>query len=545
MSDPIARWRYRTRHMAEPMQRTMQALVRPNSLSQQVAMTAITMILGAIIAVVILSLLAVSFSFSSLLHTRLQADATEAATMIGSNYTYVSDGDPSQEMDRALRSVAQGGYGKIPFGDAGLGAQFWIMGATGEGPTLLRGAVARSPDFQIVVAAMNHAMQTGRPQYGDLSGQDALWIHIPTRAYAVAPIFDSTHTHIVGVVAFSSLRNIGDTGTVFVQDVDHWMLWGALAIAVVVGLMGALLARRITQPIDRLQRAATKMAHGDLSTRVEVDVKDEPDELEQLALAFNEMAATIERDVNESRRQERMQRELVANVAHELATPLTAIQGFSEALIDNMVRSDREREEICRIINRETVRLRRLVDQLRQVARLEAGTEPMDLQPTKLAALVSNTVEVLRGDRERSGVIIRNHVQEDLPLVLADGDRLTQVLLNLLDNAERHTPPDGHIDVTAYLVDNWVWVTVADTGCGIPQEDVPRIFDRFFRADASRARATGGSGLGLAIVKGIVEAHGGRVYAESELGAGTRISFCLRVAPQPVMPEQKAPALVR
>jgi signal transduction histidine kinase len=210
-----------------------------------------------------------------------------------------------------------------------------------------------------------------------------------------------------------------------------------------------------------------------------------------------------------------------------------------------VVRDDRQREEICRIINRETVRLRRLVDQLRQVARLEAGTEPMDLQPTKLATLVSNTIEVLRGDRERSGVTIHHQVSGDLPLVLADGDRLTQVLLNLLDNAERHTPPEGHIDVTAHLAGGWVWVTVADSGCGIPGEDVSRIFDRFWRADASRARTTGGSGLGLAIVKGIVEAHGGQVHAESELDSGTRISFCLRVAPQPALQEQKEPALVR
>ena len=244
------------------------------------------------------------------------------------------------------------------------------------------------------------------------------------------------------------------------------------------------------------------------------------------------MAATIEHDVTELRHQEQVQRELVANVAHELATPLTAIQGFSEALVDDVINDKQEREEIGRIINRETVRLRRLVDQLRQVARLEAGTEHMDLlNHTKLSALVDDTIEVLRGESERRHVIIYNDLPATLPTVRADADRLTQVMLNLLDNALRHMPEGGRVTVAAQPDGDMMWVSGTDTGIGIPAEDVPRIFERFFRADPSRARATGGSGLGLAIVKGIVAAHGGQVQATSAVGQGTRISFSLHLSP--------------
>jgi signal transduction histidine kinase len=255
------------------------------------------------------------------------------------------------------------------------------------------------------------------------------------------------------------------------------------------------------------------------------------DELGQLALTFNAMADTIESDVNELRRQDGMRRELIANIAHDLATPLTAVQGFSEALADDLISNPEARHETAQLIGREVQRLRRLVADMQQMSSLESGQIKLDLAPLDMHELVGETLAVLTPECEEAGIQIRNEITPDTPLVCADSDRITQVLLNLLDNARRHTPRGGTITVSAQRQEKMLGVFISDTGIGIDAKDLPHIFERFYRADRSRTGATGGSGLGLSIVKAIIVAHKGTINAESTPGQGTRIIFTLPLAP--------------
>jgi signal transduction histidine kinase len=242
------------------------------------------------------------------------------------------------------------------------------------------------------------------------------------------------------------------------------------------------------------------------------------------------MADTIEADVNELRRQEQARRELLANIAHDLATPLTAIQGFSEALADDMIASPEGRQETAQRIAREVQRLRRMVGDLQQMTSLESGQTPLDLAPLNICTLVEETLAVIAPECEQKSITFHNKISPFSPLVLADGDRITQVLLNLLDNARRHTPEGGEICVGATPKEYNLYIWVSDTGIGINAADLPHIFERFYRADRSRTGTTGGNGLGLSIVKAIIIAHKGTIYAESTSGKGTRIIFTLPLA---------------
>ena len=184
------------------------------------------------------------------------------------------------------------------------------------------------------------------------------------------------------------------------------------------------------------------------------------------------------------------------------------------------------------MIAREAARLRRLVDQLRQVALFEASAQRLDVAPLELAPVVADTLEVLAPALERKHIMVINDVPEELPAVNADSDRLIEILLNLFDNALRHTPDGGQIRVSASVDGQFVRIYISDTGAGIAPEDRDRIFDRFYRLDTSRSTETGGSGLGLSIVRALVEAHGGRIQAGAAPDGGAEFDFTLPMAAQ-------------
>jgi signal transduction histidine kinase len=303
------------------------------------------------------------------------------------------------------------------------------------------------------------------------------------------------------------------------------LLGGALAAGGALA-MARLLALGLTRPLREMARAAGTMATGDYGTRVTADSRDE---VGQLAGAFNRMAGELEQV-------ERLRRDLVANVSHELKTPISALRAHLENLLDGVERPD---PETLQVMLQQSERLSRLVEQLLDLSRLESGDVPMDLQPVALAPLVDQVVsevEVAASGRGASVPRPRNLVPRDLPQVLADPERVHQVLYNLLDNAVRFTPSTGSVEVTAVVDADRCAVTVADTGPGIPAEHLPFVFERFYRADAARARGsrgTGGTGIGLAIVRSVVEAHGGQVRAESQPGRGSAFTFDLPLAAQP------------
>lgn len=232
-------------------------------------------------------------------------------------------------------------------------------------------------------------------------------------------------------------------------------------------------------------------------------------------------AVVLIHDVSEWRRLERMRSEFVANVSHELRTPITAVKGFSETLLDGAMHDQALAKQFLQIIHDESERLRRLVNDLLELSKIESGHTVFHFEPTQLDHLVARTVARYSHEAESNGLLLRSHLPEQPVIVNADGDRITQVLINLVGNAIHYTSASGEVVVSVEDRGDVAVIEVRDTGIGIPAEDVPRLFERFYRVDKARARRSGGTGLGLAIVKHIVEVHGGQVEVESKVGEGS------------------------
>ncbi|MDQ6711587.1 MAG: ATP-binding protein [Candidatus Dormibacteraeota bacterium] len=286
----------------------------------------------------------------------------------------------------------------------------------------------------------------------------------------------------------------------------------AAAIAAVVSLLlASLLAIRLAGPLDEIARAARRVARGEYHARVR---RSGPDELTSLADSFNQMAETLEQ-------QERMRREFIVNAAHELSTPLTNLQGYLEALRDGIIAPSAEQFQS---LHEEVDRLVRLSQSLNTLARDNSPNERA-LETIDLVPAVRSAVELARPSFEGKAIRVQLNLPERLP-ARAESDQLAQVLANLLQNASRYTPDGGLVTVAAEARRSDVLVSVSNTGDGIPQDDLPHLFERFYRVEKSRDRAHGGAGIGLAIVKQLVEATGGRVGAESQAGV-TRFWFSL------------------
>ncbi|MEW6241793.1 MAG: ATP-binding protein [Chloroflexota bacterium] len=297
---------------------------------------------------------------------------------------------------------------------------------------------------------------------------------------------------------------------------------GAASLALIVGL---LLARSLTRPLRALTAATEKMARGDLEQQVPVTTKDE---IGELAKSFNRMSREVAR-ANMLRKQ------MTADIAHDLRTPLTVIAGYIESIRDGDLAPTPERLDT---IYAEIERLQRLVTDLRLLAVTDAGELRLNLQPLDVKSLLEGMAATYALAAEQKGVNLRvesDALSEDegLPAVSGDESRLGQVLGNLITNALRYTPAGGEVILHAALTPNPspfnLLISVEDTGPGIPADELPHIFQRFYRADKSRADADGSSGLGLAIAKALVEAHGGRIWVESEVGRGTKFFISLRL----------------
>ncbi len=279
-------------------------------------------------------------------------------------------------------------------------------------------------------------------------------------------------------------------------------------------IMSVIVARGLARPLQDVSKAASELAKGRLDERVPVRG---PRETRTLAEAFNRMA----QQVGET---QKAQRDFLANVTHDLRTPLTSIQGFSQAIIDGVASNPSAAQRAAQIIYDEAGRLNRMVQELLDLARIEAGRLNMTRHVVRLTELLGGVGERLAPRAQEKGLTLVTDIPT-LPSIAGDGDRLVQVYTNLIDNAIKHTPPGGRIVLRAALQDNGVLVQVSDTGEGIPAADLPHVFDRFYQVDKSRQREKrDGTGLGLAITKGIVDAHGGKLWVESQEGQGTTFS---------------------
>jgi len=279
--------------------------------------------------------------------------------------------------------------------------------------------------------------------------------------------------------------------------------------------VGAILSHGLSAPLSRLAEAARAIGDRNLSQRVEISGTQE---VREVATAFNEMAATLEQA-------EILRRNLLADVAHELRTPLSILQGNLQAILDDVFQLDKS--EIARLFD-QTRQLARLVDDLGDLAQAEAHQLPIQKLPVDMAALVSRERETYAAMAEVAGITFQTHCHANTPTILGDGDRLAQCLGNLLTNAFRHTPPGGSVTVSLASDPQWLTLQVQDSGMGIAPEHLPHIFDRFYRTDPARSRASGGTGLGLAITRALITAHGGEIEAQSP-GTGLGSTFRIRL----------------
>lgn len=293
------------------------------------------------------------------------------------------------------------------------------------------------------------------------------------------------------------------------------------SIALLLSLVVAFFfARWIADPLQKVVAAARAMPSVE-SKPVE---PQGPHEVQELTRAFNSM-------IRRTQASQRSQRDFVANVSHELKTPLTSIQGFAQAILDGTANSEETRSQAAQVIYAESGRMHRMVLDLLDLARLDAGTADLKMSPVNLPALLNAIREKFTPQTQRAGVAVTVDVSASLPLLIADGDRLAQVFTNLVDNALKFTPNGGAISLSAAAMNGEMRISVTDTGAGIPSEAQAHVFERFFQADASRKGGKAhGAGLGLAIAHEIVQAHGGRISVRSRLGEGTTFEVFLPLA---------------
>ena len=322
---------------------------------------------------------------------------------------------------------------------------------------------------------------------------------------------------IVGAGLFKALMEAHGASALEAQQMFDQSVMGVLLAAGAIAVPGSLilawwLARRLAKPLGEVGAAARRIADGDYAARVP---RAGPEELKDLADSFNQMAASLAEA-------ERMRRDFIANAAHELRTPLTNLQGYLEGLRDGVLEADRETYQSLWDEADRLVRLARSLDDLSEGDRSARPSRPIELD---LAPFLAAAVELARPGFEARRIHLERRWPEQLP-ARADPDQLAQVLANLLQNAVRYAPTDGAVAVAAEALPGSVLVSITNNGEAIPPDDLPHLFERFYRVEKSRDRARGGSGIGLAIVKQLVEAWGGRVGAESSAG-GTRFWFSL------------------
>jgi signal transduction histidine kinase len=308
---------------------------------------------------------------------------------------------------------------------------------------------------------------------------------------------------------------------------QHDLLLATILLVFAGGIamvLGYFLSSAVTERIRRLDQATKEIEGGNLTVRVPVTGKDE---VADLARTFNQMAAQLQEANAKQSALESLRRDLVAWAGHDLRTPLTSVRVLVEALADGIIDDPDTARRYLEQARKQIDHLALLIDDLFQVSQLDAGGIPLQLESTSMADLISDTIEGFSGMAAKQDIRLSGWAAPGIDPVTMDIQRISRVLNNLVGNALRYAPAGGTVSVKADVVPGAVLISVEDSGEGISPEDLPHVFDRFYRGEKSRNQATGGSGLGLAIAKGIVEAHGGNIGVESQSGQGTRFYFSL------------------
>lgn len=331
------------------------------------------------------------------------------------------------------------------------------------------------------------------------------------------------------LTALLTFLNIGTIAWMMFAN-PHDLLLAAVLMVFATGIamsLGFFLSEALTDRIRDLDNAAQAIAGGQLGIRVPVTGQDE---MAQLGATFNSMADRLEAAAQDQKNLEKLRRDLIAWVGHDLRTPLTSIRAILEALADGVVEDPQTAQRYLRTAQQDVRALSHLIDDLFEMAQMDAGGLRLDLHDNAISDLISDTIESFSALAQEQNISLKGRVDPDTDPVRMDAQRVGRVLFNLVSNALRHTPSGGQIEIHAYRENDLCRVDVSDTGEGIQPEDLPYLFDRFYRGEKSRNRSTGGAGLGLAIARGIVEAHDGTISVESHPGQGARFSFTLPVS---------------
>jgi signal transduction histidine kinase len=355
-------------------------------------------------------------------------------------------------------------------------------------------------DVNDIVVASSDAALLGRPAPGSSIGQSAL---IEVNGVTVGKL-----------IVVNEQKGIWENE--FISSLNNAILWAAAIAAIIALILGMLVSKHLTRPLAMLATAASRLARRDLGYRAPVVTGDE---IGELANSFNYMAENLERN-------ERLRRNLIADAAHELRTPLSILRGNLESLQEGIIKPS---PELIISLHDEVVRISRLVNELQDISMADAGELRLNRRSVLAEELVDKANLLFSSEAKQKNVDFQVDVLAGIPPVYADPDRMAQVILNILNNALFYTQPGGKVRLSAVVKDESVIFSIEDSGIGIAPGDLANIFERFYRSEQSRHRAAGGAGLGLAIAKGIVEAHGGDIWAESKVNEGSIFSFSVPI----------------
>ena len=390
--------------------------------------------------------------------------------------------------------------------DKNLGTEIWVIDPRGF--VIAAAADQKSHEGNLIDSSDILEMQQGRVSIrqgtSKLYDETVLWVITPVQ---------TDEQVIGGIIMYSPIIGI----TQMMNKVKNLFIYSAVVAILFSVIVVYFLSRYVTSPLQQMNRVTKQLASGDLGKRVSIK---QGDEIGDLGESFNYMASQIQK-------QEKMRRDFLADISHELRSPLTNIQGFIEAMMDGKDKTPEHRKRYLGILHEETLRLARLVKELLDLSRIESGTVEIAREPIDIAAIIKDSVIKLN----TTGSDKQTEVQTELPgyevIIRGNSDRLEQVMTNLLDNAFRFAPSGSVITISLIDYKDNILVTVKDEGEGIPEDELPYIWERFYKIDKSRTRQNRGTGLGLAIVKHIITAMGGRVTANSCYGHGTEIGFIL------------------
>lgn len=402
-------------------------------------------------------------------------------------------GDKGQEASRKSPFVFD--MGKEPQADEASGAAVSLTDITG----------------------MKEIIQAVQANYGQVWAKTYYHPYYKENMLIVAVPLQRSDGSINGTVMINAPLAEFDS---FLHHIYAYLGYAGLAVILFAMVLAAYLARGIVRPLKAMQETAAAMAHGDYERRVTVAARDE---VGDLGHSLNSLAQDLGEYVRQMEMTDKMRRDFVANVSHELRTPLTILHGYNQALQDGTITDPAQVKKYHRVMGDEILRLEKLIADLLDLSQLQADGILLELEDVSLGEVVNNVSTLLKQKSEEKGVTLAVHIDPAVPPIGGDGDRLTQLVLILMDNALKFTPAGGQITTRLAVEDQAVVLTIADTGAGIAAEDLPYIWERFYKADKSRA--SGGTGLGLAIARQIIELHGASVDVDSACGEGTTFTI--------------------